>query len=40
MNNWLRVSVGTDEEMGRFSAAFKDLFPAGGIKKTKKEAAG
>ncbi|HZS05496.1 MAG TPA: aminotransferase class I/II-fold pyridoxal phosphate-dependent enzyme [Blastocatellia bacterium] len=32
MNNWLRVSVGTEPEMTRFMAAFKELFPAGGIK--------
>jgi histidinol-phosphate aminotransferase len=32
MNNWLRVSVGTEPEMARFMAAFKDLFPAGGVK--------
>jgi hypothetical protein len=38
MNNWLRVSIGTEPEMTRFMAAFKELFPAGGIKKTKKEA--
>lgn len=38
MNNWLRVSVGTEPEMARFMAAFKELFPAGGIKKAKKEA--
>ncbi|MEK6285006.1 MAG: aminotransferase class I/II-fold pyridoxal phosphate-dependent enzyme [Acidobacteriota bacterium] len=38
MNNWLRVSVGTDPEMARFMTAFKELFPAGGIKKAKKEA--
>lgn len=38
MNNWLRVSVGTEPEMVRFIAAFKELFPAGGIKKVKKEA--
>jgi histidinol-phosphate aminotransferase len=28
MNEWLRVSVGTEEEMNRFMRAFKDLFPA------------
>ena len=38
MNNWLRVSVGTELEMARFTAAFKELFPAGGIKTEKKEA--
>lgn len=37
MNNWLRVSVGTEPEMARFIAAFKELFPAGGIKKAKKD---
>jgi histidinol-phosphate aminotransferase len=37
MNNWLRVSVGTEPEMTRFMAAFKELFPSGGIKKAKKE---
>ena len=37
MNNWLRVSVGTEPEMTRFILAFKELFPAGGVKKTKKE---
>lgn len=35
MNNWLRVSVGTEPEMTRFIAAFRELFPAGGIKTTK-----
>jgi histidinol-phosphate aminotransferase len=40
MNNWLRVSVGTEPEMNKFMAAFKELFPAGGIKTTKKEKAG
>ena len=38
MNNWLRVSIGTEPEMARFMTAFKEMFPAGGIKKTKKEA--
>ncbi|PYT07644.1 MAG: hypothetical protein DMF60_06675 [Acidobacteria bacterium] len=38
MNNWLRVSVGTEPEMTRFMTAFKEMFPAGGIKKAKKEA--
>jgi len=28
MNEWLRVSVGTDDEMKRFTVAFKELFPA------------
>jgi histidinol-phosphate aminotransferase len=36
MNNWLRVSIGTEPEMVRFMAAFKEMFPAGGIKKAKK----
>ena len=27
MNEWLRVSVGTDEEMNGFMKAFKELFP-------------
>ena len=36
MNNWLRVSVGTESEMARFVLAFKELFPAGGIKKVNK----
>src|SRR5262247_869139 len=34
MNNWLRVSVGTEPEMDKFMASFKDLFPAGGVKAT------
>ena len=38
MNNWLRVSVGTEPEMARFTAAFKEMFPAGGVKRAKKEA--
>jgi histidinol-phosphate aminotransferase len=29
MDNWLRVSVGTDEEMKRFMSAFKEIMPAG-----------
>ncbi len=37
MNNWLRVSIGTEPEMARFIAAFKEIFPKGGIK-TKAEA--
>lgn len=37
MNNWLRVSIGTEPEMARFVAAFKEIFPAGGIKPAKKE---
>lgn len=28
MTDWLRVSVGTEEEMGRFMAAFKAILPA------------
>ena len=28
MNDWLRVSVGTEDEMSRFMKAFKELFPA------------
>ncbi|HXG94502.1 MAG TPA: aminotransferase class I/II-fold pyridoxal phosphate-dependent enzyme [Blastocatellia bacterium] len=36
MNNWLRVSVGTEPEMAMFIAAFKEIFPAGGIKKSEK----
>jgi histidinol-phosphate aminotransferase len=32
MNNWLRVSVGTEPEMNRFTAAFREIFPKGGIK--------
>ena len=32
MNNWLRVSVGTEPEMVKFMAAFKEIFPAGGVK--------
>ena len=40
LNNWLRVSIGTEPEMARFMVAFKEMFPAGGIPKpTKKEAA-
>lgn len=37
MNDWLRVSVGTEPEMARFMTAFKELFPKGGVK-TKPEA--
>jgi len=37
MNNWLRVSIGTEPEMARFTVAFKEMFPAGGIKPAKKE---
>ena len=29
MDNWLRVSVGSDDEMKRFMAAFKEIMPAG-----------
>jgi len=29
MDEWLRVSVGNDEEMKRFMAAIKEIFPAG-----------
>src|SRR5262249_6889158 len=32
MNNWLRVSVGTEPEMAKFMTAFKEIFPAGGLK--------
>jgi histidinol-phosphate aminotransferase len=39
MNNWLRVSVGTGPEMARFISSFKEIFPAGGVKTPKKEAA-
>jgi hypothetical protein len=39
MNDWLRVSVGTEPEMAKFMAAFKELFPKGGVK-TKPEAEG
>jgi histidinol-phosphate aminotransferase len=28
MNEWLRVSVGSDDEMNRFMKAFKEVFPA------------
>jgi histidinol-phosphate aminotransferase len=27
MNEWMRVSVGTEEEMNTFMKAFKELFP-------------
>jgi histidinol-phosphate/aromatic aminotransferase/cobyric acid decarboxylase-like protein len=30
MTDFMRVSVGTPEEMGRFTAAFKEIFPAKG----------
>jgi histidinol-phosphate aminotransferase len=36
MNNWLRVSIGTEQEMAAFMAAFKEQFPAGGIRTSKK----
>jgi hypothetical protein len=39
MNDWLRVSVGTEPEMVKFMAAFKEMFPKGGVK-TKPEAGG
>jgi histidinol-phosphate/aromatic aminotransferase/cobyric acid decarboxylase-like protein len=26
MNEWLRVSVGTEDEMNRFMKAFKEIF--------------
>ena len=29
MDNWMRVSVGPDDEMKKFVAAFKELMPAG-----------
>jgi histidinol-phosphate aminotransferase len=29
MDTWLRVSIGTDDEMKRFMAAFKEILPAG-----------
>ncbi len=32
MNNWLRISVGTEPEMDRFMVVFKEIFPKGGIK--------
>lgn len=32
MNNWLRVSVGTEQEMTKFMTAFKEIMPAGGPK--------
>jgi histidinol-phosphate aminotransferase len=28
MDTWLRVSVGTEEDMTRFLAAFKEILPA------------
>src|SRR5581483_2106701 len=38
MDTWLRVSVGTDEEMKRFMAAFREIMPPG--KPTSSAAAG
>src|SRR5438128_4328385 len=35
MNEWLRVSVGTDDEMKGFMKTFKDLFPAQAPAQTK-----
>jgi histidinol-phosphate aminotransferase len=35
MNEWLRVSVGTDEEMKGFMKAFKEIFPAQPAAQTK-----
>ncbi len=32
MNNWLRVSIGTEAEMARFMVAFKEIFPPGSNK--------
>jgi histidinol-phosphate aminotransferase len=32
MNNWLRVSIGTEPEMVSFMKAFKQIFPSGGFK--------
>jgi histidinol-phosphate aminotransferase len=32
MNNWLRVSIGTEPEMARFMTAFKEIFPPGSNK--------
>jgi histidinol-phosphate/aromatic aminotransferase/cobyric acid decarboxylase-like protein len=29
MNDYLRVTVGNADEMGRFMAAFTEIFPAG-----------
>jgi histidinol-phosphate aminotransferase len=37
MNEWLRVSVGTDEEMKGFMKAFKEIFPAPPTAQTKAE---
>ncbi len=37
MNEWLRVSVGTEDEMNRFTKAFKELFP---VQKTTQSKAG
>jgi histidinol-phosphate/aromatic aminotransferase/cobyric acid decarboxylase-like protein len=30
MTQHLRVSIGTEDEMGRFMSAFKEIFPAKG----------
>ena len=35
MNEWLRVSVGTDDEMKGFMKTFKELFPAQAPAQTK-----
>ena len=35
MTEWLRVSVGTDEEMKGFMKAFKEVFPAQPTAQTK-----
>jgi histidinol-phosphate aminotransferase len=32
LDTWLRVSVGNEQEMARFMTAFKEMFPAGGLK--------
>jgi histidinol-phosphate aminotransferase len=32
LDHWLRVSIGTEPEMAKFLTAFKELFPAGGLK--------
>ena len=32
MNDWLRVSIGTEAEMDRFMVAFKEIFPPGSNK--------
>ncbi len=38
MDEWLRVSVGTAEDMRRFMAAFKEIFPAGTMAQSGKRA--